>query len=77
MCRIVKIVTTTAAIQLLVNIPATGQPAPRILLIAREPLKPGAEAEYDRIESDTATLAAQHGCPHLFPWFRIVGNDLI
>src|SRR5579872_597851 len=64
MCRIVKIVATVAAIPLLVNIPAMAQLAPRILLIAREPLKPGAEAEYDRIESETAKLAAQHGCPH-------------
>jgi len=64
MCRILKIVATVAAIPLLVNIPAMAQLAPRILLIAREPLKPGAEAEYDRIESETAKLAAQHGCPH-------------
>jgi hypothetical protein len=64
MCRIPKIVATVAAIPLLVNIPAMVQLAPRILLIAREPLKPGAEAEYDRIESETAKLAAQHGCPH-------------
>jgi len=40
------------------------QSAPKTLLIAREPLKPGAEAEYDRIESETAKLAAQYGCPH-------------
>ena len=53
-----------ASIPLLMNIPATAQLAPRILLIAREPLKPGAEAEYDRIESETAKLAAQHRCPH-------------
>ena len=46
------------------NIPAIAQSAPKILLIAREPLKPGAEAEYDRIESETATLAAKLGCPH-------------
>jgi hypothetical protein len=46
------------------NIPAMPQSAPRILLIAREPLKPGVEVEYDRIESETATLAAKRGCPH-------------
>ena len=63
-CRILKIAATVASIPLLVNIPALAQLAPRILLIAREPLKPGAEAEYDRIESETAKLAAQHGCPH-------------
>ena len=64
MRRIFKIVDTMAAIQLLMNIPAMAQSAPKILLIAREPLKPGAEAEYDRIESETATLAAKLGCPH-------------
>jgi hypothetical protein len=64
MRRIFKIVATVVAIQLLMNIPAMAQSAPRILLIAREPLKPGAEAEYDRIESETATLAATRGCPH-------------
>lgn len=62
--RIFKIVATVAAIQLLMNIPAMAQSAPRILLIAREPLKPGAEAEYDPIESETAVLAAKLGCPH-------------
>jgi len=53
-----------ATIPRLVNIPAMAQLAPKIILIAREPLKPGAEAEYDRIESETAKLAAQHRCPH-------------
>jgi hypothetical protein len=37
---------------------------PRILLIAREPLKPGAEAPYDVIETETAVLAATLRCPH-------------
>jgi len=37
---------------------------PTILLIAREPLLPGAEAEYDRIETETAGLAATLRCPH-------------
>ena len=64
MRRIFKIVATMAAIQLLMNISAMAQSAPRILLIAREPLKPGAEAEYDRIESETAVLAAKLECPH-------------
>ena len=64
MRRILKIVATVATIQLLMNIPALAQSAPRILLIAREPLSPGAEAEYDRIESETAILAAKLECPH-------------
>jgi hypothetical protein len=64
MRRIFKVVATAAAIQLLMNIPAMAQSAPRILLIAREPLKPGAQTEYDRIESETAVLAAKLGCPH-------------
>lgn len=62
MHRIFKIVATVTAI--LMSIPAIAQTAPIILLIAREPLKPGAEAEYDRIESDTATLAVKLRCPH-------------
>ena len=37
---------------------------PKILLIAREPIRPGAEAEYDRIETDTARLAVKFACPH-------------
>jgi len=37
---------------------------PKILLIAREPIQPGAAANYDRIESDTARLAAKLACPH-------------
>lgn len=64
MCRILNSVATMAAVQLLMSISAIAQSAPRILLIAHEPLKPGAEAEYDRIESDTATLAVKLGCPH-------------
>lgn len=35
------------------NIPGMAQSVPGILLIARETLKPRAEAEYDRIESET------------------------
>lgn len=64
MRQIFKIMATVFAIQLLMNIPAMAQSAARILLIAREPLKPGAEAEFDRVESETATLAAKRGCPH-------------
>lgn len=64
MRRVFKIAATLAAIQLLMNISAMAQTAPKILLIAREPLHPGAEAEYDRIESETAVLAAKLGCPH-------------
>jgi hypothetical protein len=56
------------------NIPAMAQPAPGILLIAREPLKPGAEAEYDRIESETAVLAAKLGCPHPYLALQPVGG---
>jgi hypothetical protein len=52
-----------AAMQLLLSLPAMAQ-SPKILLIAREPLKPGAEAQYDRIETETAVLAAKLGCPH-------------
>ena len=59
-----KIVAAVAVIQLLTNIHATAQSAPRILLIAREPLKPGTQTEYDRVESETAVLAAKLGCPH-------------
>jgi hypothetical protein len=41
------------------------QPA-NILQIFREPLKPGVEAEYDRIESDTARTCARLRCPHAY-----------
>ena len=37
---------------------------PQILQIHREALKPGQEAEYARIEDDTARLCASLGCPH-------------
>ena len=37
---------------------------PQLLQIYREPLKPGREAEYHRIEEDTARVAAALGCPH-------------
>jgi hypothetical protein len=39
---------------------------PAILQIYREPLKRGAEAEYDRLESDTARQCAQLRCPHAY-----------
>ena len=41
------------------------QPA-AILQIYREPLRPGAEAEYDRIESETARKCAELRCPHAY-----------
>jgi len=44
---------------------APAQP-PAILQIFREPLKAGAEAEYDRIESDTARQCAELRCPHAY-----------
>jgi hypothetical protein len=37
---------------------------PQILQIYREPLKPGSESAYRRIEQDTARLSAALGCPH-------------
>ncbi len=37
---------------------------PNILQIAREPLKPGSEAEYSAIEEDTARVSLALGCPH-------------
>jgi hypothetical protein len=37
---------------------------PAILQVYREPLKSGVRAEYDRLESDTATRCAQLRCPH-------------
>src|SRR5712691_3776290 len=45
---------------------AAQPPPPRILQIYREPLNPGAEAEYDRIESDTARKCAQLRCTHAY-----------
>jgi hypothetical protein len=49
---------------------ATAPPAPAgppaILQVHREPLKPGARAEYDRLESDTARQCAQLRCPHAY-----------
>src|SRR5207248_6662710 len=36
------------------------------LQIYREPLKPGVEAEYDRIESETAQKCAELRCPHAY-----------
>ncbi|HEY7294142.1 MAG TPA: hypothetical protein VH916_03830 [Dehalococcoidia bacterium] len=39
-------------------------PAPALLQIFREPLKPGCEAAYAAIEEETARLAAALGCPH-------------
>jgi hypothetical protein len=39
------------------------QPPP-VLQIVREPLRPGVEAEYDRIESEIARECARLRCPH-------------
>jgi hypothetical protein len=39
---------------------------PAILQIYREPLQPGAEAAYDRLESDTARECARLRCPHAY-----------
>lgn len=44
---------------------AQAQP-PGILQVFREPLKPGVEAEYDRIESDTARKCVELRCPHAY-----------
>jgi hypothetical protein len=46
------------------NVLGMAQAAPKILLIARESLNPGSEAEYDRIESQTPVLAQEMGYPH-------------
>jgi hypothetical protein len=48
---------------LIMTTPALSQP-PAILLIVREPLKPGSEAEYRKIERETANAAVELGCPH-------------
>jgi len=37
---------------------------PRILQVVREALRPGVEAEYDRIESEIARECARLRCPH-------------
>jgi hypothetical protein len=39
---------------------------PAILQVYREPLKAGARAEYDRLESDTARHCARLRCPHAY-----------
>jgi len=65
MRRTLKDVAILATIELFImNVLAMAQASPKILLIAREPLNPGAEAEYDRIESQIAILAQEMGCPH-------------
>ena len=46
------------------DVPPTGPPA--ILQVHRETLNPGTEAEYDRVESDTAQQCAQLHCPHAY-----------
>ena len=35
-----------------------------LLQIVREPLKPGAEEAYDRLEQDQARISAALGCPN-------------
>jgi len=52
----------------------TGSPAqpPPILQIYRERLKPGSEAAYAAIETETAQLATALGCPHPY-----LGAELI
>jgi hypothetical protein len=42
----------------------SAQVPPPILLIAREPLLPGGEKEYRKIEEETARLSVKLGCPH-------------
>lgn len=37
---------------------------PRLVQIVREPIKPGGEAAYEAIESDTAVACATLKCPH-------------
>ena len=47
--------------------PAPSPVAPSALLqIYREPLRPGAEAAYDRLESDTARACVRLHCPHAY-----------
>jgi hypothetical protein len=55
----------SALMALAMPAPAPATP-PRILQIHREPLKAGAEAEYGRIESDTARKCAELRCPHAY-----------
>lgn len=43
---------------------SAGAQPPAFLLIYREPLKPGREASYRKIETETAQLAVRLGCPH-------------
>ncbi len=45
---------------------APAAPPPAILQIYREPILPGGEAEYDRIESETAHKCAELRCPHAY-----------
>lgn len=45
---------------------ASAPAPPSLLQIYREPIKPGAEAEYDRIESETARQCAELRCAHAY-----------
>ncbi len=51
------------SVLMLIAMQIAAQP-PKILQVFREPLKPRVEAEYDRIESDTARKCAKLRCPH-------------
>ncbi len=62
---VVRTWTMGAALQ--APLPAASPPAqPAIVQVYREALKPGVEAEYDRIESDTARKCAALRCPHAY-----------
>ena len=52
------------ALAALPDVPRTRPPV--VLQVHRESLKPGTEAEYDRLESDTAQKCAQLHCPHAY-----------
>jgi hypothetical protein len=48
---------------LLMQAAALSQP-PQILQIVREPIKPGQDDAYRRIEKETARISGAEGCPH-------------
>jgi hypothetical protein len=55
----------TLSVMMAVAMQAVAPPQPpRILQVVREPLRPGVEAEYDRIESEIARECARLRCPH-------------
>ncbi len=57
---------TSISVALVLALAVTQSPAnpPRILFIAREPLLPGRENTYRKIEEETARLSPRLGCPH-------------